>query len=369
MMLSAVLKMLLMALMSSGYIPAYCEEILFFERGLQGIVPCNPDASAYSFGDLEFVVWYFPQKELEHVVFLFSQGAVVPQDGISEGQYNISSNFSLIIQNVTDSVEGTYYYKVEPKLGRIYEGSMEVSVKVTTKQPFPIVHECDPQPKAPADTCISHVPHDKVTVSLTCQVDHAKPPVNLQWFRVFDDGHTERVEATPTTKLLVHRPGAFFIDNTYTSLSFLHLLTTSDNNTSYKCEAYGIALGDRNGSHVLVTISKDAFSAHSDQKVYLERGRRGIVPCSPDAAWAYQRGDLQGVYWYFRRRDREHVIFSYFQDATVLLDGIPEGLYDVTSDFSLIIQNVTDSHEGTYYYVVESKVGQIDKGSVEVAIT
>ena len=53
-----------------------------------------------------------------------------------------------------------------------------------------------------------HVPYNTRTVSLTCKVEHAKPPADLRWFRVYDDGgHKKHAENASSTNLLLKEPG------------------------------------------------------------------------------------------------------------------------------------------------------------------
>ena len=104
-------------------------QVLFLERGHPGIVPCSRTASrAYTLANLEAAYWYLGQYGRD--TFLLS---LTPEgyyrERIPEGVYNISSDFNLIIQNVTDSDEGVYYYRIEPLFGTIYEGSVDVAVK------------------------------------------------------------------------------------------------------------------------------------------------------------------------------------------------------------------------------------------------
>ena len=104
-------------------------QVLFLERGHPGIVPCSPDASsAYTLANLEGAYWYFGQYGRDGFLLSLTPRGFY-SEGISEGVYNISSDYSLIIQNVTDSDEGVYFYRIEPLMGRIYEGSVDVAVK------------------------------------------------------------------------------------------------------------------------------------------------------------------------------------------------------------------------------------------------
>ena len=61
--------------------------------------------------------------------------------------------------------------------------------------------------------------------------------------------------------------GSFFIDNTFTSFSTLHLSLTGNDSARYRCEAHGIAVGDKNESHVTVIVSRDVPIVDAGRKL------------------------------------------------------------------------------------------------------
>ncbi|XP_022093513.1 uncharacterized protein LOC110980815 [Acanthaster planci] len=236
---------------------------VYLERGRRGIVSCLPDSPfAYKLKDLDCVFWYFGSRDREHAIGSYPHDTISPLDDIRLGVN--SSTFDLVIQNVSDSDEGKYFYTVVPKVGRLYKQAVGVAVKVSAKKPFPVVPECLPQQSEPGDECVISVPHDMVNVTLTCKVEHAKPPVAVQWFMVFQDGHKEDAESTETMiQTVPSQPGSFF-DNTYTTVSSLYLSTTVNDSLRCRCEASGVAAGGENGRQITVTIRRNSATVRTE---------------------------------------------------------------------------------------------------------
>ncbi|XP_022093814.1 CD226 antigen-like [Acanthaster planci] len=243
----------------------HADRVVFLERGQHGIVPFLQNTPfAYKPEDLDCVFWYFGSRDREHAIGSYSHDTISPQNGICLGCNNISSNLALVIQNVTDSDEGTYFYTVVPHVGRLHEGTVEVAVKVSAKKPFPVVPGCVPQQSELSDECIISVPHDMVNVTLTCKVEQVKPPVAIRWSIVFQDGRVEEAESTYTRYLTeAHQPGSSS-DNTYTTASSLYLSKTVNDSVKYRCKAYGVAAGGENGRQVTVTVRRDLAPVWAD---------------------------------------------------------------------------------------------------------
>ena len=108
--------------------------------------------------------------------------------------------------------------------------------------------------------------------------------------------------------------------------------------------------------------------ANNDQSVFLERGRRGIVPCPPIASRKIDPASTDYAYWYYPRPQRGSLLISYFRGIVAPQNGIPEGVYDIDRNFSLVIENVTDSHEGTYFFKVKARQEAVQGGKVTVAV-
>ncbi|XP_038066368.1 uncharacterized protein LOC119736421 [Patiria miniata] len=220
---------------------------IFLERGNPGIVSCPPVASGrIPLDQIEAMFWYFPRVRPTNLLIFYFKGNVAPQNGIPEGVYDINKDVALVIENVTDSDEGTYYCKVAPKMKMIVDGHMDMRVKVSPKKPFPEVTQCT--------TCISEseckvqLPNDIKKPRLTCIVRDTKPAVALRWLLEYSDGDTQFI----SDKFTVH-PSEYSV-NTFTTSASIPIIT-SNVDTMYRCQANGEALSARSDSYVTVTVT------------------------------------------------------------------------------------------------------------------
>ncbi|XP_038066366.1 uncharacterized protein LOC119736419 [Patiria miniata] len=221
------------------------------ERGNPGIVSCPPVASGrIPPGQIDAMYWYFPRVRAENLLISYFLGNVAPQNGIPEGVYDINRNFSLVIENVTDSDEGTYYCRVKPKLRMVVDGQVTKRVKVSPKEPFPDVTQCTERISETA--CEAELPNDIKKPRLTCIVRDAKPAVALRWLLEHSDGDTQLISDRFTVK-----PSEYSV-NTYTTSASIPIMASTV--YMYRCQAYGEALGARNGSHVTVTFTTAPYT-------------------------------------------------------------------------------------------------------------
>ncbi|XP_038066373.1 uncharacterized protein LOC119736426 [Patiria miniata] len=218
---------------------------IFLERGHPGILSCPLVASGrIPLDQIEVMYWYFPRVRDEDILISYFLGNIAPQNGIPEGVYNINGNFSLVIENVTDSDEGTYFCRIKPKLEVMVDGHVTKRVRVSPKEPFPDVTQCTERISESA--CEAELPSDIKKPRLTCIVRDTKPAVALRWLLEYSDGDTQLISDRFTVK-----PSAYSVNTFTTSASIPVIASYVD--TMYRCQAYGDALGARNGSHVTVT--------------------------------------------------------------------------------------------------------------------
>ncbi|XP_038066369.1 uncharacterized protein LOC119736422 [Patiria miniata] len=216
---------------------------IFLERGNPGILSCPPVASGrIPLDQIDVMYWYFPRVRDENILISYFLGIVAPQNGILDGVYDINDNFSLVIENVTDSDEGTYYCRVKPKLEVMVDGQVTKRVKVSPKEPFPDVTQCTELISETA--CEAELPNDIKKPRLTCIVRDAKPAVALRWLLEYSDGDTQLIGERFTVQ-----PSEYLV-NTFTTSASIPVIVSDGDKFTYICQAYGEALGARNGSHV-----------------------------------------------------------------------------------------------------------------------
>ncbi|XP_038069399.1 uncharacterized protein LOC119738564 [Patiria miniata] len=106
--------------------------------------------------------------------------------------------------------------------------------------------------------------------------------------------------------------------------------------------------------------------AITDGTVFLERGHRGIVPCPLVQSRQISPKDIVAMYWHYGSMSDTALLISYFLERAAPQNGIPEGVYDIDDEFNLIIENVTASNEGTYFFKLKPHLKMLQAGKVEV---
>ncbi|XP_038069646.1 NACHT, LRR and PYD domains-containing protein 3-like [Patiria miniata] len=233
-------------------------QTVFLERGQRGIVSCplipSLQIPTEDLGSI-FMYWYFGQIDRRSLLISYFLETVTPQNEIPEGVYDIDDTFSLVIENVTDLDAGKYFCEVKPRNAVLQSSNVSVAIKVSPREPFPEIVDCDLIPSTPSD-CDASIPYDRSS-SLICVVRNAKPAVEIRWFSMFGELRQPVFISTQTVEETVLPPnsleaGWFLINNTYTTLATIQVWPLFADR--YRCEAYGKALGARNGSHMTANI-------------------------------------------------------------------------------------------------------------------
>ncbi|XP_038066694.1 uncharacterized protein LOC119736756 [Patiria miniata] len=367
-------------------IQANTDGIVFLERGHRGIIPC-PLVKYRQIppGDVDVMNWHYGSISKTSMLIRNSFGRVTSQNGIPEGVYDIDNEFNLVIENVTASNQGTYYFQLKPRLNRQVEaGQVEVCDKVSPGRPYPTVIGCNQDHDA--DTCEVRVQHGSTVYNLTCAMEQVKPAVQLRWIRLFLGGKTE-LNASTTVRpvVLPAYTGSLLRNNTYSTSALVQLAAVDDEEV-YECEAVGVAVGGSTRTRVRLTKTHPTTATHdttynevqssnnpgglvqanTDGTVFLERGQRGIVPCPLVISRQISPGDVDAMFWYYGSTRDTSLLISYFLGRVAPQNGIPEGVYDIDNEFSLVIENVTAFNEGTYYFQVKPRLKMLDEGKVTV---
>ncbi|XP_038066644.1 uncharacterized protein LOC119736702 [Patiria miniata] len=247
-----------------GFVLAITDGTMFLERGSRGIVPCPlVESRQISRKHIDAMYWYYDSTSRTSLLISYFLGRVAPQNGIPEGVYDIDSEFSLVIENVTASNEGTYFWKLKPHL-EIEEGQVEVCVKVSPRRPYPTVIGCNQDHDA--DTCEMRVRHDSTVHNLTCVMEQVKPAVELRWLHLFLGGKTELKASTSVwPEVLPTYTGASLRSNTYSTSASVQVTTVDGDNEAFVCEAIGIAVGK--GAHMRVRFTKAHHNIVSREEV------------------------------------------------------------------------------------------------------
>ncbi|XP_038069157.1 uncharacterized protein LOC119738362 isoform X2 [Patiria miniata] len=244
-----------------GFVQANADGTMFLERGQRGIVPCPLVISRQiSPGDVDAMYWYYGSTSGTSLLISYFLGWVAPQNGIPEGVYDIDNEFNLIIENVTASCEGTYYFQLKPRLKIIEEGQVEVRNKVSPSRPYPTVIGCNQDHDA--NTCEVRVRHDSTVHNLTCVMEQVKPAVELRWIRLFLGGKTElNAYRTVRPVVLPAYTSSSLRNNTYSTSASIQVPSVDDD-AEYVCEAVGVAVGNSTRTRVRLTKTHPTPAAH-----------------------------------------------------------------------------------------------------------
>ncbi|XP_038066646.1 uncharacterized protein LOC119736705 [Patiria miniata] len=252
-------------LICCGFVLAITDGTVFLERGSRGIVPCPLVKSReISRKNVDAMFWYYGSTSDTSLLIWYSLGRVAPlPNGIPEGVYDIDNEFSLVIQNVTASNEGSYFWKLKPHLV-IEEGQVEVCVKVSPRRPYPTVIGCNQDHDA--DTCEMRVRHDSTVHNLTCVMEQVKPAVELRWIHLFWGGKTELKASTSVwPEVLPAYTGASLRNNTFSTSASVQVTTVDGDHEVFVCKAKGVVVGK--GARMRVRITKAHHTTVSHEEV------------------------------------------------------------------------------------------------------
>ncbi|XP_038067941.1 uncharacterized protein LOC119737562 [Patiria miniata] len=233
-------------------VQAVTVEALFLERGHRGIVPCPMSISCKKLvKDVDAMYWFYGSLSDTFLLISYFKGRVAPQNGIPEGVYDIDDECNLIIENVTASNAGTYFYKLKPRFKSTTEGQIEVRDKVSPSRPYPTVIDCNQDHDA--DMCEVRVRHDSTVYNLTCIMEQVKPAVELKWFL---GGLTEfKASTADRPVVLPANTGLWLRNNTYSTSATIQV-PSDDNDIEYVCEAMGDVAVGRSTTRTRVRLTK-----------------------------------------------------------------------------------------------------------------
>ena len=117
--------------------------------------------------------------------------------------------------------------------------------------------------------------------------------------------------------------------------------------------------------HVLVApLPASSSFVHTESEVYLVEGFPAIIPCKVDRK-------LYALYWKRATFSADAIIGLdlHFNTGVKFGNGYDKGSYDITPDYSLIIENVSRSDDGLYYCEVSDfETGALYRNQTRVTV-
>lgn len=242
----------------------YCPDMVYLRHGSTGVIQCQCD-------NFHFVSWYTRNQYESNDTPLINFNTIDKKGaGYRSGKYDIGTNGSLIIKNVTLEQDCDYIVIfTQDELKRTNISSVHVTVIVTPEPAFPVIED-------QINHHYVYLDVDRIG-SLTCSITRVHPMVKLTWT---DEDHLQKIHFkhndTKTTQN---------IDGTYdVSVTSLYEIDVSAKIVRVQCSIIG-ALGEYlrwNHSSVELNVRPDfpvIDNGSEPQRVYLDVDRTGRLRC------------------------------------------------------------------------------------------
>lgn len=244
----------------------YCPEVVYFRHGNNGTIQCQCDY-------FQFVTWYTTDQFNSNGTPLITFDTIDKKGaGYRSGKYDIGTNGSLIIKNVTLEQDNDYIVIfAQDKLKRTNVSTVHVTVIVSPVPVFPVIED--------------QVNHRYVYMdvnrigSLTCSLTRVHPMVYLKWTEdntmASEKIHFEHNETTTTQNT----------DGTYNvSFKSVYEIDTSAKIVTVRCSIIGkvgdLFKWDHSIAELNVLPDFPVIDNGSEpQRVYLDAARTGQLRC------------------------------------------------------------------------------------------
>ncbi|KAJ8017883.1 hypothetical protein HOLleu_44446 [Holothuria leucospilota] len=321
-----ILCALLLASFTMGLSRNTCTSVQYIAKGKTGMIDCHFKEGFHA------VAWYNSADLAARKTIMQIINGVKEGKGYDSGEYDICSNGSLIINNVTLGHEHNYTVVVlhsqneDPILQQI-----KVVVTVMPSTPFPIVDQCGER----KTICHTQLQHDS---RLICLVQNARPAVSLLWV-----DRTAGFDRNISFQTSVSENGSIFttlatILQPFPYSSVLSLLT---------CRAAappGLLL--KQTTTILVESSNVKIVDLVPIVRHTERGSQLTLQCS--------KSNMSLVLW--KKATQNDSMFQIIAYNALLEEDVPmlyTDQHQLQKDGSLVLSEIEANHEGLYRCVFE----------------
>ncbi|KAJ8018860.1 hypothetical protein HOLleu_42920 [Holothuria leucospilota] len=223
---------------SVSSIYSICTSLQYVEIGSMAIVEC--------FFPFRFngIFWYHLSRSGDEVLIRLEKqpsGKFLKSgEGYVNGRFDILSNGSLVIRNVSEDYDTVFKVILVSDNYTLSEYTVETVATIYSHQLVPFVNGCGNN-----DLCyISYTTHD----ILNCTVHGARPAVNLKWYKRTQE-RNEELGATVVT----HSNGK----HGFSSIASIDVSNFGSPLTTLKCKGFGIFLNSKS-IDIDVIIENDA---------------------------------------------------------------------------------------------------------------
>ncbi len=135
------------------------------------------------------------------------------------------------------------------------------------------------------------------------------------------------------------------------------------------------APSNSDGDHKIVSqvlmlqVSLSLGNFFEGETQYLERGQQGVAACPALLAAGLTPSEVPVVYWYDERITNDALPVIVRHEGNILSgNGVPEGMYNISNNLGLIINQVKQSSAGTYYCRLSPQRRAFQDASVPIKV-
>lgn len=306
-----------------------CYSPQYVEIGETGYVHCQFPSK------FNAIYWYENATDGNIVPVLSYSHLVKTGSKYESGEYDILSNGSLVIKNVSIYHERTF------KVMCIDEGDLSrsfvvfVQTTVTSSKHLPTIQGCNPE----EPLCLLN---GKDAGFSTCRYEGSRPPVHLQWFER-SANHERKVESITWS----------IADSKFTFTTISNISLNFAQNrflVVLVCQVLNIPLGFSAGKEALVDLTEDdRHNSKTYEAIPFPINSRATFQCSI-------REKEASFIWKADFREKfDTVAFSVMGKTNSVMDG-----FTITEFGDLVVENVEMRHEGNYtcFYDKDSSISQ-----------
>ncbi|PIK46647.1 hypothetical protein BSL78_16480 [Apostichopus japonicus] len=301
-----------------------CLTVQNIRLGERGTVKCE------SLTDLSEVYWYNTSDQKDPVAFIQKVDGIKYGKGYSTGQYDIETNGSLIINNVTSQHEQTFTVEMVSTSFKRETHNINVQVYVEQPKPVSLISECDDR-----HDCIMKAEPDSF---ISCVHKNARPAAEISWY--IRDGFRDIPLITTSNQTVSSDLGTF----TTTSYLSIDEIPAQYMYVEIICKSIQpISVIQDFESKIVLDLSRDEHSVPSIDPTVSQIKRDVHLECQPNTLYT----NTSRIMWTKKRTNRNHEYLIYSVYGETVFNLKSEQHFTLTSG-GLRIKDIRFHHDGLY---------------------